>query len=149
MAHNVDIYDIKILEILGKDSRITVGKLSACVGISIRACQIRQRRLIADGYIERFRAVLNPEKFGLSHLTFAEVKLSQTHVSAIKAFEKAALSIPEIEECHMVAGRFDYLLKVRTSDMRHYRDVLGEKISSLPFVERTSTNVVMEAIKEG
>lgn len=76
-------------------------------------------------------------------------KLSDTREPALDKFNEAAKRLKEIEECHMIAGRFDYLLKVRTPDIRSYREALGEKISNLPFVSSTSTNVVMEAVKEG
>ena len=76
------------------------------------------------------------------------MKLTSTQEDALKSFNDAVKKIPEVEECHMIAGRFDYLLKIRTRDIRRYRHVLGEKISSLPFVASTSTSVVMETVKE-
>lgn len=82
-------------------------------------------------------------------LCFAEVKLSDTKEEALREFNAAVRKIREVEECHMIAGRIDYLLKVRTSDIRRYRQVLGEKISSLPHVASTSTAVAMESVKEG
>jgi Lrp/AsnC family leucine-responsive transcriptional regulator len=83
---------------------------------------------------------------GLDHVAFAEVKLTNTHEDALRAFNEAVKKIPEVEECHMIAGRFDYLLKIRTRDIRRYRHVLGERISELPFVASTSTNVTMETV---
>ena len=93
--------------------------------------------------------MLNPKKLGLDHVAFAEVKLSDTKEAALNAFNSAVRKIKEVEECHMIAGRFDYLIKIRTADIRRYREVLGEKISSLPNVASTSTSVAMESIKEG
>ena len=81
-------------------------------------------------------------------MAFAEVKLTSTKEEALKSFNAAVKKIREVEECHMIAGRFDYLLKIRTHDIRRYRDVLGEKISTLPYVASTSTSVTMEAVKE-
>ena len=101
-----------------------------------------------EGYIEGFKAVINPSKLDLEHIAFAEVKLSNTQEDALRAFNAAVKKIKEVEECHMIAGRFDYLLKIRTRDIRRYRRVLGEKISNLPFVSSTSTNVAMETVKE-
>ncbi len=144
----LDKWDIKILNELSGDGRLTVTELSTRVGLSKTPCQVRMRRLIDQGYIEGFRAVLNPEKLGLSQVAFVEVKLSDTRDDALYAFNEGVKKIKEIEECHLIAGRFDYLLKVRTSDMLRYREVLGEKISSLPHVANTSTNVVMESVKE-
>lgn len=111
-------------------------------------CQIRFRRLVDDGFIEGFRATLNPSKLQLDHIAFAEVKLSDTTEKALQRFNEEVKKIREVEECHMIAGRFDYLLKIRTSDIKRYRAVLGEKISNLPYVASTSTNIEMETIKE-
>lgn len=144
----IDPFDRKILEALSQDGRLSITDLSARVGLSKTPCQVRLKRLMSDGYIEGFQAVLNPARFGLDHVAFTEVKLSDTREAALAAFNEAVKKIREIEECHMIAGRFDYLLKVRTSDIRRYRIVLGEKISNLPYVANTSTNVVMQSVKE-
>jgi Lrp/AsnC family leucine-responsive transcriptional regulator len=104
--------------------------------------------LIEDGYILGFRAIVDVNKLGRNHVAFTEVKLSDTRENALNAFNIAVRKLQEVEECHMIAGAFDYLLKIRTSDIANYRLVLGEKISSLPFVANTSTFVAMEAIKE-
>ncbi|PZQ52420.1 MAG: ArsR family transcriptional regulator [Rhodovulum sulfidophilum] len=145
----LDQFDRRILEILAEDGRISVTDLSARVGLTKTPCQTRMKRLIDEGYIEGFRAVLNPAKLGLDHVAFAEVKLSDTRDTALAEFNAAIRRIPEVEECHMIAGRFDYLIKVRTPDIRRYRQVLGEKISSLPHVASSSTSVAMESVKEG
>jgi Lrp/AsnC family leucine-responsive transcriptional regulator len=144
----LDQFDRKIIDALVEDGRMSVTDLSARIGLSKTPCQARLRKLIAEGYIDGFRAILNPAKLGLDHVAFAEVKLTATHDAALRSFNEAVKTIREVEECHMIAGRFDYLLKIRTPDIRRYRLVLGEKISSLPFVASTSTNVVMESIKE-
>lgn len=148
-VRKLDPFDRKILEILAEDGRISVTDLAERVGLTKTPCQTRMRRLREEGYIEGFRAVLNPGKLGLDHVAFAEVKLSDTRERALAEFNAAVRRIPEVEECHMIAGRFDYLLKVRTSDIRRYRQVLGEKISNLPHVASSSTSVAMEAVKEG
>ncbi|WP_235919217.1 Lrp/AsnC ligand binding domain-containing protein [Aureimonas psammosilenae] len=145
---DLDQFDLKILEILARDGRISVTDLAAKVGLSKTPCQIRFKRLVKDGYIEGFRAVLNPAKLDLDHVAFAEVKLTHTHEEALGSFNAAVKKIREVEECHMIASRFDYLLKIRTPDIRRYRRVLGELISTLPYVASTSTNVVMEVVKE-
>lgn len=145
----IDQLDRKILDVLSRDGRISITDLSARVGLSKTPCKARLQRLMADGYIEGFRAVLNPARLGLDHVAFAEVKLTDTRDAALRSFNDAVRKIREVEECHMIAGRFDYLLKIRTPDIRRYRLVLGETISSLPFVASTSTNVVMESVKEG
>lgn len=145
---HIDQFDRKIIAALVEDGRMSVTELAARVGLSRTPCQNRLKRLVEEGYIDGFRAVLNPVRLGMEHVAFAEVKLSDTRETALRRFNEAVKKIREIEECHMIAGRFDYLLKVRTSDIRRYRQVLGEKISNLPFVASTSTNVVMQSVKE-
>lgn len=145
---DLDQFDMKILEALSDDGRLSVLQLSKQVGLSKTPCQARLKRLIEDGYILGFRATLNPAKLGLEHIAFTEVKLSDTREKALEDFNSAVRKIKEVEECHMIAGSFDYLLKVRTTDIRKYRRVLGEKISSLPSVSNTSTYVVMQSVKD-
>jgi len=140
----LDQVDHKILDLLVDNARISITEMSGIIGLSKTPCTLRMQRLVDEGYIEAFRAVLNPKKLGLDHVAFAEVKLSDTKEKALSEFNRAVRKIKEIEECHMIAGRFDYLLKVRTADIRKYREVLGEKISSLPHVASTSTSVAME-----
>ena len=144
----LDQFDLRILEIVAVDGRISVTDLAGKVGLSKTPCQIRLKRLIEDGFIEGFRAVLNAKKLNLDHVAFVEVKLSNTQEESLRSFNHAISNIREVEECHLIAGRFDYLLKIRTRDIRRYRQVLGEKISTLPFVASTSTNVAMETVKD-
>lgn len=145
---DLDEFDRKILAILGRDGRITYTDLAVQVGLSKTPCQARVRRLVDSGLITGFRAIVDPAKVGLDHVAFTEVKLSDTREEALRRFNDAVRQIPEVEECHMIASSFDYLLKVRTPDIRRYRIVLGEKISSLPHVASTSTFVAMETILE-
>lgn len=144
----LDAYDRKILEIVSDDGRIPVTELASRIGLSKTPCNARLKRLVDEGYILGFRAVLNPQKLGLDHVAFAEVTLSDTREKALTEFNQAVSRIREVEECHMIAGRFDYLLKVRTSNIRRYREILGERISSLPHVASTSTSVAMQSVKE-
>lgn len=148
MPSELDQFDKKIMQELSSDGRLSITELASRIGLSKTPCQLRLRRLIDEGYIEGFRAILSSQKLGLDHIALVEVKLSDTREEALKSFNDAARKIREIEGCHMIAGRFDYLLKVRTRDIRRYRIVLGEKISTLPFVANTSTNVVMQTVKE-
>jgi len=145
---DLDEFDRKILAVLRKDGRITFTDLAQQVGLSKTPCQQRVKRLVENGVIVGFRAIVDPAKLGLDHVAFAEVKLSDTREAALKEFNAAVRQIPEVEECHMIASSFDYLLKVRTADIRKYRMVLGEKISSLPHVASTSTFVAMETVRE-
>ena len=144
----LDELDRKIIAVLRVDGRITVTDLAKAVGMSKTPCQVRLRRLIENGVIRGFRAAVDPASLGLDHVAFAEVKLSDTREAALTEFNRAVRRIPEVEECHMIASSFDYLLKVRTADIRRYRVVLGEKISSLPHVASTSTFVAMETVKD-
>ncbi|WP_294393315.1 Lrp/AsnC family transcriptional regulator [uncultured Sphingomonas sp.] len=144
----IDPFDRKIIDLLRQDGRMSVTELARRVGLSKTPCQMRMKRLIDDGVIHGFRAMVDPGKLGLDHIAFTEVKLSDTREAALESFRRAVLLIPEVEECHMLASSFDYLLKVRTSDIRRYREVLGERISSLPHVASTSTFVAMETIRD-
>lgn len=144
----LDTFDRKILSVLTRDGRITVTDLARTVGLSKTPCQVRLRRLIDAGVITGFHASLDSAKLGLDHVAFTEVKLSDTREQALDEFNASVRRIPEVEECHMIASSFDYLLKVRTADIRRYRIVLGEKISSLPHVASTSTFVAMETVKD-
>jgi Lrp/AsnC family leucine-responsive transcriptional regulator len=144
----LDEFDRKILAVLRQHGRATFTDIAEKVGLSKTPCQQRVRRLIERGVITGFRAIVDPAKLGLTHVAFVEVKLSDTREAALGEFNIAVRRIAEIEECHMIASRFDYLLKVRTPDIRRYRAVLGEKISSLPHVASTSTYVAMETVTE-
>jgi Lrp/AsnC family leucine-responsive transcriptional regulator len=148
VAVDLDEPDRKILSVLRQDGRITFTDLAQKVGLSKTPCQQRVRRLVETGVIVGFRAIVDPRKVGLDHVAFTEVKLSDTREAALDEFNAAVRFIPEVEECHMIASSFDYLLKVRTPDIRRYRWVLGEKISSLPHVASTSTFVAMETVRE-
>ena len=140
--------DREILDILSKEGRLPVADLARRIGLSKTPCQVRLKRLQERQYIVGFRAVLNPQKLGQEHVAFAEVKLSDTREKALNEFNTAIQSIPEIEQCHMIAGSFDYLLKIRSSDIQTYRRILGETISMLPHVANTSTFVAMQSVKD-
>lgn len=144
----MDDFDRKILIALRDDGRITMTDLARHIGLSKTPCQQRVRRLVDSGVILGFRAIVDPAKLGMDHVAFTEVKLSDTREKALEEFNAAVRRIPEVEECHMIASNFDYLLKVRTPDIRKYRIVLGEKISALPHVASTSTFVAMETVSE-
>ena len=144
----LDRFDQRILAELSRDGRMPVTELARRVGLSKTPCQVRMKRLRAEGYILGFRAVLGHAKLGQDHVAFVEVKLTDTTEAALSAFNAAVQAVPEIEQCHMIAGAFDYLLKVRTRDMKTYRKVLGETVSALPHVGSTSTHVSMEPVKE-
>jgi Lrp/AsnC family leucine-responsive transcriptional regulator len=145
---DLDSFDRKILSVLAEDGRMTVTDLARTVGLSKTPCQVRLRRLLDTGVIVGFQAVLNHARLGNDHIAFTEVKLNDTRERALEEFNAAVRRISEVEECHMIASSFDYLLKVRTADMKRYRMVLGEVISSLPHVASTSTFVAMDTVKD-
>ena len=140
--------DLRILQVLSTDGRITVTELAARVGLSKSPVQARLKRLEETGVIRGYRALIDPIRLGRDHVAFVEVKLSDTREAALAAFNAAVMRVAEIEQCHMIASSFDYLLKVRTASMTAYRRVLAEAISTLPHVAATSTYVAMQAVKE-
>ena len=144
----LDQVDERLLEELSADARLSVTELARRVGLSKTPVQVRLKRLEESGVIRGYRAMLDPVRLGLDHVAFVEVKLSDTRERALTDFNQAVAEITEVEECHMIAGAFDYLLKVRTRDIRRYRQVLGERISDLPHVAHTSTHVAMQAVKD-
>jgi len=149
MDLSLDKTDRKILDIVSADARISITELARQVALSKTPVLARLKRLEKQGVIRGYSAQIDPVRLGLDHVAFVEVKLSDTREKALSAFNAAVAAVPEIEECHMIAGAFDYLLKVRTRDMTRYRIVLGERISSLPHVAHTATHVAMQAVKDG
>jgi len=145
----LDRFDHAILRLLSTDGRMSVTDLAARIGLSRSPTQARLRALEARGIITGYRAILDPIRIGLAHVAFVEVRLNDTREAALRQFNDAVRNVPEVEQCHMIAGAFDYLLKIRTGSMTDYRRVLAEAISSLPHVSHTSTHVAMEAVKEG
>jgi Lrp/AsnC family transcriptional regulator, leucine-responsive regulatory protein len=144
----LDRFDQAILTVLAGDGRISVADLARRIGLSKSPVQTRLRRLEAEGVITGYRALIDPIRMGLDHVAFVEVRLNDTREAALTAFNAAVVRIGEIEQVHLIAGNFDYLMKIRTRSMRDYRLVLAEKISTLPHVASTSTYVAMQAVKE-
>ena len=149
MPNDLDRFDQAILTALGVEGRLSATELARRIGLSKSPTQARMKRLEQTGIITGYAARLNHAGIGQAHVAFVEVRLSDTREAALQAFNKAVLAVPEVEECHMIASRFDYLLKVRTRDITAYRRVLAQQISALPHVASTSTYVAMEAVKEG
>ena len=145
----IDRFDRKILDTLGRDGRMSITDLAREIGLSKSPTQARLKRLESQGVITGYCALFDPIRLGLDHVAFVEVRLHDTREAALSAFNGAVKMVPEIEQAHMIAGNFDYLLKIRTQSMSAYRSVLAERISTLPHVASTSTYVAMEAVKEG
>jgi Lrp/AsnC family transcriptional regulator, leucine-responsive regulatory protein len=146
-AVDIDRIDLKILNVLQQDGRISNLKLAEAVALSPTAVLARVQRLTRDGYILGYEARLNPVKLGAGMMVFVEVLLDRTTPNVFEAFKAAVQVRSEIMECHMVAGGFDYLLKTRMADMQAYRDFAGTVLWQLPGVRETRTYAVMEEVK--
>lgn len=143
----LDRVDRRILQTLQDDGRISNLKLAELVSLSPTAVLARVQRLTREGYILGYEARLNPLKLGAGLLVFVEVLLDRTSPNVFEQFKAAVQIRPEILECHMVAGGFDYLLKTRTANMNNYRDFAGQVLWQLPGVRETRTYAVMEEVK--
>ena len=144
---HIDRIDRKILSILQEDGRMANLKLAEAVALSPTAVLARVQRLTRDGFILGYEARLNPLKLGAGMLVFVEVLLDRTTPNVFDQFKAAVQVHPEIMECHMVAGGFDYLLKTRSADMNAYRVFAGNVLWQLPGVRETRTYAVMEEVK--
>ena len=143
----LDRIDRKLLKLLQEDGRIATVELADKIGLSPTATSERLKRLLREGYVTGFRAMLNPAKLGRELLVFIEVGLDKTTADIFEKFAAAVRRAPEVLECHMVGGGFDYLVKTRVADMNAYRRFLGDVVLSLPGVKETRTYVVMEEVK--
>ncbi|PPE71129.1 Lrp/AsnC ligand binding domain-containing protein [Caldimonas thermodepolymerans] len=146
-VNDLDKIDRKILRVLQQDGRIANLKLAEAVHLSPTAVLERVKRLTRDGYILGYEARLNPQKLAAGMMVFVEVVLDRTTPDVMNAFKAAVQARPEILECHLVAGGFDYLIKTRVADMQAYRELIGSVIWSLPGVRETHTYAVMEEVK--
>src|SRR5579863_6838179 len=143
----LDRIDHKLLIRLQEDGRLAISQLAREVNLTVTPTLERVRRLEAAGYIEGYFARLSARRLGLGLLAYVEVSLDRTTPDAFERFKQAMLAHAEVMECHMVAGGFDYLLKVRVTDMESYRRFLGDRIASLRGVQQTHTYFVMEEVK--
>ena len=144
----LDRTDRLILRYLQENGRISNVALAKKVNLSATPCLERVRRLEKKGYIKGYTAILNPHKVGAGVLVFVEIDLERNSPETFREFRREALKLDELQECHLVSGNFDYLLKARVKDMHEYRSLLGEKILALPGVSDSRSYVVMEEVKE-
>jgi len=144
---HIDRIDRKILIELQKNGKITNVELANIVGLSPSPCLERVKRLEQQGYIKGYTALLNPEMLGAAMLVFVEITLSKTSVDIFAEFSAAIQLHDDIQECHLVSGNFDFLLKARVADMSSYRKLLGDTLLRLPGVSESRTYVVMEEVK--
>ena len=145
--NDLDVTDLRILRALQDDGRMTNAELAKRSNLSPTACFERVRRLRDRGVIRGFSVVIDPASVGRGLLIFVEVVLDRTTGDQFDAFAAEARRIPEVLECHMVAGGFDYLVKLRLADMEAYRSFLGNVLVQMPGVRETRTYAVMEEIK--
>ena len=148
MTGQIDAIDRRILAELTADARIPVAELARKVGLSKTPVAARIRAMERRGLITGYRVMLSPVQLGLTHVTWMEIRLSDTRQRALEQFNAAIRAIPEVEECYMIAGGFDYLVKVRSRDMADFRQIMATRIAALPHVGNTSSYVAMEAVVE-
>lgn len=144
---HLDRIDRNILSMLQKDGRISNVELAKQVGLSPSPCLERVKRLESHGYIKGYHALLDPNQLGAAMLVFVEITLTKTSVDIFADFSAAVQQHDDIQECHLVSGNFDFLLKARVADMSSYRKLLGDTLLRLPGVSESRTYVVMEEVK--
>ncbi|WP_426197270.1 Lrp/AsnC ligand binding domain-containing protein [Massilia sp. DWR3-1-1] len=147
-ARTLDKLDRRILAILQDEGRLSMKDLGERVGLSVTPCIERVRRMERDGFITGYHAKVDPRMLGAKLLVFVEITLNQKSASAFEQFRREVLRIPEVQECHLVSGDFDYLIKARIHEMTEYRKLLGDMLLSLPGAAQSKSYVVMEEIKE-
>ena len=143
----LDQTDYRILEILQESGRITNVDLAEQVHLSPPPCLERVKRLEREGYIQKYVGILNPYKLNAGLLAFIQVTLHNTASNDLEEFNSAVVKLEQVQECHMVSGGFDYLIKVRASDMQAYRNFLGHELAAIPNLRETHTYVVMQEVK--
>jgi Lrp/AsnC family leucine-responsive transcriptional regulator len=144
----LDAIDLALLDALQRDGRASIVALAKAVGLSATPCAERVRALEVGGVIGGYAASLDAAELGLGLLVFIELTIDRTSQDAFQQFRQAIARIPQVQECHMVAGGFDYLLKVRVPDMAAYRVFLGDVLSRVPGIRETHSYAVMERVKE-
>jgi DNA-binding Lrp family transcriptional regulator len=139
----MDKYDIKILEIIQQNGRVTNKELAKLVNLSPAPCWRRMQSLEEKGYIKGYTALLNREKIGLSITAFAHVSLDDHHEKTVQSFDAAIAKWSEVQECHATSGGYDYLLKITTSDMQAYNQFMYEKLLKLKAIRSVNTSFSM------
>jgi len=140
--------DLNIIKHLRQDGRIPNSRLADIVGLSATACAARVKHLENKGIIKGYTAIIDDHLLLGENMAFVQVTMNSTSAPALEAFNREVAKISEIEQCHMIAANFDYLLKVRSVNMTDYRRIFADKISTLPHVKQTSTFIVMESVKD-
>ncbi len=147
-SNQLDRIDRNIVRLLQHNARMAHTELARRVGLSTTPCKERVRRLEREGVIQHYQAVLDPAALDRALVVFVQIRLNRTSQDIFEQFTAAALDLPEVQECYLVSGNFDYLIKARVADMNAYRDLLGETLLTLPGVQESTSYVVMEQVKE-
>ncbi|MGO4339274.1 Lrp/AsnC ligand binding domain-containing protein [Labrys sp. KB_33_2] len=145
---DLDRIDINILRALHADGRLSNAELAARVNVSPATCHRRTQRLFDEGFITGVRAEIAPVSVGLGALVMVGVVLDRSTPESFAAFEGAVLKLKEVLDCNLVAGDFDYLLKIRVCDMADFNKLHGQKLIALPGVRQTRTFFVMREVKD-
>lgn len=149
MGRDLDGIDHRILDALESDGRLSIVELAQRVHLTNTPCSERVKRLEREGFIQGFRAVINKERLGFGHLTIVQVSLAASASdNSLARFNDAVRGIEEVELCLMIAGSFDYLMLIRTRNIREFRVVLEEKVNRLPGILQTNSFAVMEQVKD-
>jgi len=146
--HQLNKIDRNILRVLQKEGRTSYAELARQVGLSTTPCKERVKRLERDGVIRGYQAILNPSFLDAALVVIVQIRLNRTSQDIFEDFKHHAYDLPEVQECYLVSGNFDYLIKARVADMAAYRKFLGETLLTLPGVQESTSYVVMEQVKE-
>jgi Lrp/AsnC family leucine-responsive transcriptional regulator len=144
----LDAIDLKLVRALQENCRVSMTELAEKVGLSVTPCAERVKRLERDGFILGYHAHLNPHAFGQALLVFVEIKLTAKSGAMFESFKREVRKLPNVLECHLVSGDFDYLIKARIPEMNAYRRLLGDMLLGLPGARESRSYIVMEEIKE-
>ncbi|MFA0812803.1 Lrp/AsnC ligand binding domain-containing protein [Microbulbifer epialgicus] len=147
-SEELNTVDRNILRVLQKNGRTSYAELARKVGLTATPCVERVKRLENDGVIQGYTALINPEFLDAALVVFVQIRLNRSAQDAFEEFRNAVAALPEVQECYLVSGNFDYLIKARVADMGAYRKFYGETLLTLPEVQECTSYVVMEEVKE-
>lgn len=144
----MDAIDVRILSVLQRDGQISMARLSEQVGLSLSACHRRVKILETEGKIANYAARLNRKAVGLEIQVFMEIKLLSQRQDDIQAFEAAIRNMPEVLECHLISGEFDYLMRVAARDTSAYEELYRNRLSQIPSVQQMKTLLSLSTVKD-
>ena len=147
-ANELSTIDRNILRVLQKNGRTSYAELARKVGLTATPCVERVKKMESDGVIQGYTALINPEYLDAALVVFVQIRLNRSAQDAFEEFRNAVSELPEVQECYLVSGNFDYLIKARVADMSAYRKFYGETLLTLPEVQECTSYVVMEQVKE-